>query len=176
MEISINSDMLKISLQLYRMHTQLFNNAIVDIRADDAKQRLFERTNHIIWMVGNLVNNRFWLANALGVSDKDPFGSLFDEAKALDESYDYPSLEQLKSSWHHISPLLFHKLCDMTTAELLSAYDMGMGDMAFMESNYLSAIAMSIDREEYLIGQLGLMRKALGYPAMDYQLDATIPY
>lgn len=168
--------MLKISTQTYRMHTQLFDNALAGISDKDAKQRLFGRTNHVTWMAGNLVNNRFWLASAVGIDDKDPFGELFDDAKALNETFDYPSLEQLKASWHRISPLLYHRLCGTTDQKLLAEYDMGMGDMGFLESNLLTAIAMGIDRESYLIGQLGLMRRALDYPGMDYRLNPEIAY
>jgi hypothetical protein len=35
---------------------------------------------------------------------------------------------------------------------------------------------MSIDRESYLFGQLGLMRKILGYQGVKYDVDESLDY
>lgn len=172
---NIKSNLVRVLIPSYRMHSQLFANVIEGISLEDAKQRINGRTNHVLWMVGNLVNCRYWLANALGLSEKDPNDALFADAKALDESFDYPQLENLKTEWHKISPLVFNKLCNLTDEELLRPYSIGM-ETSFIEENYLNAIGMCIDREEYLLGQLGLMRKILGYDAMKYQIDPNIPY
>jgi len=172
---NIKSNLVKVLIPGYRMHSQLFNNVIDGIGLEDAKQRINGRTNHVLWMVGNLVNCRYWLANALGLSEKDPNESLFADAKALDESFNYPQLEELKLEWHKISPILFNKLCDLTDEELLRKFSIGM-ETSFIEENYLNAVGMCLGREDYLFGQLGLMRKILGYDAMKYDLDSTINY
>ncbi|HEY0897678.1 MAG TPA: DinB family protein, partial [Sphingobacteriaceae bacterium] len=94
----------------YRMHSQMFNNMLEGIRQEDAQTRIEDKTNHFAWMAGNLVNCRYWLANILGLPEKDPHDDLFKDAKALDLNAQYPSLEELKREWHRISPLLYQKL------------------------------------------------------------------
>lgn len=166
---------LQLIIPAYRMHTQQFNNAIDGISEADALKRIEDRTNHIVWMAGNLVNCRYWLANILGIADKDPNEQLFKDAKALDPAATYPSLAALKEEWHKISPLLFQKLHTVTDAELDEAYPFGMG-VGFVEENKLNMVGMCIGREDYLFGQIGLMRRILNYPGMKYDIDESIQY
>lgn len=175
METKIKSNFLKIVIPAYRMRSQLFNNVLANINETDAKHRVNGRTNHILWMAGNLVNCRYWLGEALGLPYKDPHADLFSDAKALDENLNYPNLTALIGEWHKISPKLFDRLCNIIDDELLQPYSIGM-ETPFIEENYLNAIGMCLDREEYLFGQLGLMRRVLGYEAMKYDLDPSIKY
>ena len=159
----------------YRMHSQTFNNMLDGIQEADAQTRIENRTNHFTWMVGNLVNCRYWLAGILGIPEKDPNEDLFKDAKALDINATYPSLDELKKEWHKISPLLYQKLLHMDEAELMQAYPFGM-NVSFVEENKLNMVGMCIDRESYLFGQLGLMRKILNYPAVKYDVDDSLAY
>ena len=49
-------------------------------------------------------------------------------------------------------------------------------EIPFVKENVLNIIGMCIGREDYLLGQIGLMRKLLGLPAMSYDLDENISY
>lgn len=169
------SNFLRIVIPAYKIHTQLFNNVLEGINEIDAKHRVNGKTNHIVWMAGNMVNARYWLAKVLGLAEEDPHESLFKDAKALDENYPYPTLELLLQHWHKISSPLFVKLCQMNDEELLQPCVLGM-ETSFIEENNLNAIGMCIDREEYLMGQLGLMRRILGYDSMKYHLDPKLDY
>lgn len=166
---------LEIVIPGYRMHSQLFNNMLDGIREADGLKRIEDRTNHVTWMVGNLVNSRYWLANILGLSEKDPHEDLFKDAKALDPKATYPSLEELKAQWHKISPLLYQKLISIGEAELKEAYPFGM-NISYVEENKLNMVGMCMDREAYLFGQLGLMRKVLGYEGVKYDTDDGLSY
>lgn len=159
----------------YRMHSQMFNNMLADINEEDAQKRIDNKTNHVTWMVGNLVNCRYWLANILGIADTDPHEELFKDAKALDVNAQYPTLEELKKEWHKISPALYKKLLSVEDTELHEPYPFGM-DISFVEENKLNVAGMCLDRESYLFGQLGLMRKILGYEGVKYEVDDKINY
>lgn len=166
---------LEIIIPGYRMHTQMFDNALQNISEPDAKKRMENNSNHVVWMAGNLVNCRYWLANILGLEDKDPNEDLFKEAKALDDTFSYPSLETLKKEWHIISPKLYQKLTNTTASELQEPFKFGM-DVDFIEENKLNMVGMCIDRESYLFGQVGLMRRLLGLPGMSYEINKSIDY
>lgn len=169
------SKTLEIIIPAYRMHTQSFNNALDGIEKDKALERIDGVTNHVIWMAGNLVNCRYWLANILGIDDKDPHEDLFADAKALDESLAYPTLERLKQEWHKISPLLYKRLLAVTDDELNEAFEFGM-NVPFVAENKLNMVGMCIGREDYLLGQIGLMRRILGLKGMSYNVDETLKY
>src|SRR6187549_1310313 len=97
------SPALKIVIPGYRWHTQMFDNMMKDISDADAAKRIEGRTNNILWTFGNLVNCRYWLANVLGIEERDPNDALFKDGKGYDANASYPSLEVLKANWHHIS-------------------------------------------------------------------------
>ncbi|AHF15464.1 DinB family protein [Niabella soli] len=169
------SKLVHIVIPAFRMHTQNFNNAFDGITEADALKRIEGRTNHIAWMAGNLVNCRYWLANILGIADADPNEQLFKEAKALDATAVYPTLDALKQQWHIISPKLFERLKNATDEDLLSGFNFPMMP-SFVQQNKLNMVGMSIDRESYLFGQIGLMRRILDYPGMKYEVDESINY
>ncbi len=170
-----SSATLKIIIPAYRMQTQMFNNVLNGIEDRDSLHRINGKTNHIIWMVGNLVNCRYWLANILGVEDTDPHENLFGEAKALDDSLPYPPLGELKKEWHKISPKLYQRLLTLTDKELQQSYAFGM-KVDFIVENKLNMIGMATDRQSYLFGQLGLMRRVLGYEGVKYEIDKDLNY
>ncbi|MFT3948048.1 MAG: DinB family protein [Agriterribacter sp.] len=126
-------------------------------------------------MAGNFVNTRYSLGWVLGFREEDPYSSLFFQAKALDESFSYPSLQQLKESFHKISPLVYQKLLAATDEQLEKKFPIGM-DVLFFEENILNFAGMSIGREDYLCGQMRLMRKILGYKGMKYDVDENLKY
>ena len=169
------STTLEIVIPGYRMHTQMFNNMLDGIKEEDAQKRIENKTNHVTWMVGNLVNCRYWLANILGIADKDPHEELFKDAKALDVNAQYPSLDELKKAWHKISPVLYQKLLSIKDTELQEDFNFGM-DIPFVENSKLNVVGMSLDRESYIFGQLGLMRKILGLQGVKYDVDESLDY
>jgi len=169
------SPQLNIIIPAYRMQTQTFINALDGISEEDALKRVEETTNHMVWMAGNLVNMRYGLAGALGIDQKDPYDKLFFQGKALDTSFTYPTLTELKANFHTISPMVYNALLTLTDERLKTAIPMGM-NISFFPETLLSLIGMCIGRADYLSGQLGLMRRILGYPGMKYDVDEAIKY
>lgn len=170
-----NSTKLDIIIPAFRMHSQSFFNVLDGISEEAALERNNGKTNHVVWMAGNLVNCRYWYADLLGMDIKDPNDEFFKEGKALDAELDYPSLAALKKSFEEISPKVYQKLLEATDAQLSKDYSMGM-DVPFVPENVLNMIGMCIGREDYLLGQIGLMRKLLGLKGMSYEMNKDIKY
>ncbi|PQA93955.1 hypothetical protein B0A69_10175 [Chryseobacterium shigense] len=169
------SKKLEIILPAYRMHTQSFLNVLDGISEEDAVKRIEGKTNHIVWMAGNFVNMRYSLGWVLGLRDEDPYSDLFFQGKALDENYKYPDLDELKKNFHDISAKVFQKLMEVTDEELDEMFEIGM-NIPFVRETKLNFTGMSIGREDYLCGQIGLMRRILGYPGMKYDMDENLKY
>ncbi|MFT3747524.1 MAG: DinB family protein [Agriterribacter sp.] len=169
------SKQLNIVIPAYRWHSQTFLNVLDGISEQNALKRIDGKTNHVVWMAGNFVNTRYSLGWVLGLREEDPYSSLFFQAKALDERLSYPSLQQLKESFHKISPLVYQKLLAATDEQLEKKFPIGM-DVLFFEENILNFTGMSIGRADYLCGQMGLMRRMLGYEAMRYDVDENLKY
>lgn len=169
------SKQLDVIIPAFRMHTQSFMNVLDGISEEDARKRIEGRTNHLVWMTGNFVNMRYALAEALGLKGKDPYDALFTEGKALDESKTYPSLRELKDSFHEISPIAYKALLQVDDKQLALALPIGM-NLPFVEENVLNFAGMCLGREDYLCGQMGLMRRILNYPGMKYEMNTDLKY
>ncbi|MCT3647833.1 DinB family protein [Elizabethkingia anophelis] len=166
---------LEVIIPAYRMHTQTFLNVLDGITEEDALKRIDGRTNHIIWMAGNYVNVRYAIAHILGEATEDPYEDLFFMGKALDESFSYPSLKELKDSFHAVSPKAYQKLLEATDEQLSEMFPINM-NIPFIKEDKLNFIGMCIGRQDYLCGQMGLMRRLLDYPGMKYDTDNNILY
>lgn len=153
-------------LEQYEYHNALYANVLEDIHPKDTHTRINERTNHIAWLAGNLVSVRFRLAASLGITEEETFPHLFKDQKPLQVYSTYPDLVVILEDWNRITPILKKTLQGLTNEELLgppSFEALFIGD-----NNLLGLISFIVDRESYAIGQLGLLRKAFGYPAMKY--------
>lgn len=169
------SKKIELVIPAYRMHSQSFLNVLDGISEEDALKRVENKTNHIVWMAGNFINMRYGLGAVLGLPVQDPYNDLFFQGKALDESFNYPSLADLKKNFHEISSRVYQKLFETTDEELDEIFEIGM-NIPFIKETKLNFVGMCIGREDYLCGQIGLMRRILDYPGMKYDVDENLKY
>lgn len=169
------SSKLAVIIPAYRMHTQSFLNVLEGLSEADAMKRIDGRTNHIVWMAGNFVNVRYGIAHVLGLPEEDSYRDLFYMGKTLDEHFSYPSLDELKESFHTISPKVYQSLLEVQDEQLAEIFQINM-NIPFVREDKLNFIGMCIGRQDYLCGQIALMRRLLDYPAMKYDTDENITY
>jgi hypothetical protein len=150
-------------IYLYDIHTGLFPNVIVDITDKDAHNRLNTKANHIAWLAGSLVFQRAEIGNLFGADVKIQAHDLFKDYQGIKEDITYPSLESFKADWEKISPAVKDALSGATDEKLNSLFDMGTEKFPFYD-----LACFHIHRESYVIGQIGLWRRLLGYDAMKY--------
>jgi len=163
MEIKTTSERMYALLVLFDMHTSFYAKAISGISSRDAHNRLNTKANHVSWLAGSLVEQRYELANMLSVSGKQAAHELFENHQGIIENVTYPSLEEFKKDWDKISPLLRTALINVTDEKLNEQIDMGPVKMTSYEM-----IAFIIYREANCIGQIALWRRLLGYEALKY--------
>jgi hypothetical protein len=155
---------IEVILNFYDWHTKLFKNVLVEISDNDATNRLGTKANHIAWIAGSMVSERYQLATYAGKPMKQTSGTLFENHKGIQEGVDYPSLEEYKKDWEEITPVLREALSNLSNEQLNGPDPYGMGPgMTFYD-----AIMGCTDRESYCIGQIALYRRLLGYDAMKY--------
>jgi hypothetical protein len=165
MEIKPKSSRMYSFLVLYDMHTKFFINSLVDIKDEDAHNRLSTKANHVGWIAGSMAFQRFDMARELGKSElKASFDELFTGYKGIQENEKYPSMDTYKKEWEKISPVLREVYMNISDEKLDEVFE-----MEGMKMSYYELIGFMIHRESYMIGQLGLWRRLLGYPAMKYE-------
>lgn len=149
---------------LYDMHTAYFYSVLDSISDKDAHNRLNTKANHIAWLTGSIVQERFEIARALGEDRKQAAHELFKDNKGIQDNVTYPSLAEFKKDWEIITPLLRDALVNVKDHKLDESFEM----MPDMKMTYFDLITFIIYREANIIGQIALWRRLLGYEAMKY--------
>ncbi len=150
---------------LYDMQTTFFISALDGISDEDANSRLGTKANHIAWLAGSLVQQRYEMAGLLDKSKSysQQADALFKDNQGIKDGVAYPSLHQFKDDWKEISPILRNLLVNADDAQL----DKNI-EMPGMEFPLFDMITFVSYREANCIGQIALWRRLLGYDAMKY--------
>jgi hypothetical protein len=162
-EIQTKSSRIQPLLFLYDMHTNLFPNALDGISDKDAHNRLDTKANHVAWLAGSLVQQRAENAAMLGAQIKQAADDLFKDFKGIQDNTTYPPLSSFIADCKKVSPVFRDALLNVSDEKLDSIFE--MPDMSFP---YFEMIAFGIHREAYLIGQIGLWRRLMGYEPMKF--------
>jgi hypothetical protein len=150
-------------LVLYDMHTEFFRRSLDGITDGAAQSRLDTQANHIAWLAGSLVQQRFELASRFGGQMQQTAFELFSENKPIKDGVAYPPLRDFIDDWNKISPILRERLMMLPKDKLDTVFtDMGM------RMSYFEFISFCIYREANIIGQIALWRRLLNYPALKY--------
>ena len=151
-------------IALYDMQTTFFSSVIEGISDKDTHNRLNTKANHIAWLTGSLTEQRFEIANMLGVEGSQASHELFKQNKGIQDGVTYPQLAAFKKDWETITPELRDILVNVSDEKLDESFEMMPG----MKMTYYELITFIIYREANCIGQIALWRRLLGYEAMKY--------
>jgi hypothetical protein len=165
MESKTASNRMGSLIVLYDMQTTYFFSALEGISDNDAHNRLNTKANHIAWLTGSLVEQRFELANQLGINDKQSANDFFKDNKGIQDGVTYPPLQDFKNDWEKISPVLRDALVNVSDEKLDTTFEM-MPGMTMRNFDLITFISY---REANCIGQIALWRRLLGYEPMKYQ-------
>lgn len=150
-------------LILFDMHTDFFYSVLADLKDEDANERLNTKANHIAWLAGSLVQQRFDLENMLGGELKAVADELFKNNKGIQADVVYPNLSVYQEDWKKITPILREKLLNVSEDELDKILEFpGMSFPLF------EMISFNTYREANTIGQIALWRRLLDYEPMKY--------
>ncbi|MDQ8005822.1 MAG: DinB family protein [Pedobacter sp.] len=164
MDIKPNSNRMYGFLVLYDMQTTFYHSVLDGINDEDALKRLDTKANHINWLAGSLLQERFELANLLGVDLKSSADELFKYHQGI-KDVAYPTLKTYEAEWDKISPVLREKLVNVSDEELDKVIDFEVEQMSFP---LFEMVSFNTYREANCIGQIALWRRLLGYEAMKY--------
>ena len=151
---------------LLDMHTGFFKSALEGISDEDARRRLDTKANHIAWLAGSLVQQRYEMAHALGLATetRQAAHELFKDNKGIQDGITYPPLSSFIKDWEAISPLLRAVMLKAEPSQL----DHSIEFMPGHKATIFELTSFSVYREANCIGQIALWRRLLGYDAMKY--------
>jgi hypothetical protein len=164
MEVHPVSTRLYSLLVLFDMQTDFFTRALENFPEEEAQNRLGTKANHVAWLTGSLVQQRYEMANSFGVTGTSAAHEIFRDNQGIRDDVHYPTLQSFRDDWQAITPLLRAALLKVTDEKLDERFQMAPG----MEMRYFDLTSFMIYREANCIGQIALWRRLLGLPAMRY--------
>lgn len=151
---------------LHDMHTGFFKSVTDGITDKDAHARMDTKANHIAWLAGSLVQQRFEQAHLFGVSTETRQAAyeLFKDNKGIQDGVTYPSLASFLKDWESISPVLREAMIKASAQQLDEVIEF----MPEFKASLFEMTSFTVYREANCIGQIALWRRLLGYEAMKY--------
>jgi uncharacterized damage-inducible protein DinB len=123
-------------------------------------------TNPMAFLAAHLVDARCFLGAMLGVRIANPIGDTLEEAGSADEVADLPSLDVLRAEWRRVSAQVGTALARITHEHWTATAEQRF---PVPDRTVGGSVAFLLQHESYHVGQLALLRRQLGYPAMTYE-------
>lgn len=151
-------------VETLRLNTRLFRNCLAGLGDTDAQARPSSSTNSAAFVAAHLADSRYYILSLLGGTQTSPLGapSGFNDIAQVTT---YPPILEILAAWTGVADLLDQRLKTMTTAELDAPLDPGF---PLENRSLLGVLTFMVQHDSYHLGQLGLLRKYAGLPAMAY--------
>lgn len=151
--------------EIFRLNGWLFHNCLAGMSTAQAEARFDERTNSAAFVAAHVADTRFAIAAWLGASLVNPLAPALVNARGIADVTTLPSLAVIARAWDEASAAIMSRLAYLP-AEVLD----GPSPERFPGASptLLGALAFLAQHDSYHVGQLALLRKAAGLPAMRY--------
>jgi uncharacterized damage-inducible protein DinB len=152
---------------ILRLNTRLLRNCLDGLSDEQAGKRPSDSTNSAAFVAAHLSDARFYMLQLLGAEQPNPLAAYLKGARGISDVKQFPSLEEIQRAWTTASRALRDRLATVTAAELdgivKPPFPVPTGDPSM-----LSLLTFFVQHDSYHIGQLALLRKHAGLPAMQY--------
>jgi uncharacterized damage-inducible protein DinB len=152
--------------EILRLNTVLFRNCLDELTDEQAAVRPTNGTNSAAFIAAHLASSRFFLLKTLGVQEPDPLASYLDGRKGIDDIAQLPSLREVDEAWTKGAHLLRDRLDALTAAEMDAPSTV---PFPLANGTLLGTLTFLVQHDSYHLGQLSLLRKYCGLPAMRYR-------
>jgi DinB superfamily len=146
------------------LHNTLFNNVLVDISEEESNARLVPSINNIKWLAGHLLWVQTNLGRSCGVPVEIAWIDHYNNQIPEPPKIKAPSLEEIKTAWNQSVPVIRQGLENLSEEALHSPIEFPLPAFRTQEGLW----AFINHHQAYTIGQIGILRRALGKEAMKY--------
>lgn len=160
-------------LAQYDLHDVLFNNVIAGISDEESNQCISDPMNSVKWLAGHLLWANANLANIGGANIEVKWRDHFHTKQGGSEAdfnapkSELPTLEEIKNKWNADTAII-RKGLESLPDEALNTVIEVRHPIAPFDNTLAGLWAFINDHQSYHIGQIGILRRALGKEAMSY--------
>jgi len=151
---------------ILRLNTRLFLNCLDGLTDETARVRHASDVNSATFIAAHVTDSRFFILKTLGRTVDNPLSASLDKAKSIDDITDWPALDTIRSAWTDVSSSIDALLAEVTADDLSAAVDTRFPGV---DRTRLGALTFLVQHDSYHLGQLALLRKPAGLPAMSYR-------
>jgi uncharacterized damage-inducible protein DinB len=145
---------------IFQANDGLIRQTLSDLPAEAFWKQPAGHGNSIMWIVGHITQTRAGMLSLLGERASTGWGELFRRGAQRRDSSAYPEPQAIKAVGVDLSKRLHAKLATMTEDELVAP----VTTVKLPNVNtVVEALAFFAFHEAYHVGQLGYVKKALGY-------------
>ena len=145
---------------ILELNAALFRKALDGVDQAAAERRPNDHTNSLAFIACHALDARFYLMKLAGHERTNPWQSLFDAATDVSTMKEYPPLYEVLAEWDELHEATLTCLAEMTPAELDAE---SPARFPTEDRSILGGIAFLAFHEAYHVGQMGLVRKYLGF-------------
>jgi uncharacterized damage-inducible protein DinB len=156
----VSNDFLNIA-GIFKTNTDLFMRTLKGIPPDRLLAQPGNDSNHLLWIAGHVVVHRARVLQLLGQEWSAPWEELFARGSKLAAAEQYPAIEELVRAWDDVSGRLASSLANASAEALGEPVSKGMT----LDGKVSGKIAFLSLHETYHVGQMGYLRKWLGFGA-----------
>jgi uncharacterized damage-inducible protein DinB len=154
--------------QILRLNTKLFRNCLDGLTDEQAASRPTTATNSAAFVATHCTDARFYVLRLLGVDLANPLAPYVAGVRGIDDMTRQPPLDEVRQAWTAAAHALRDTLDTMTAHDLETAVPTGFPAFPGGDKSVLGALTFMVQHESYHVGQLSLLRKYAGLPAMKY--------
>lgn len=155
-----------------RLNTRLFLNCFEDVEDEASRVRPTHQINSMAYIALHMHDARHYLAKYLGVEEPDPFAQITSDISGPEGIPVYPSVAEARTAWMEVSLALERRFAELTAEDLDSPSPEKEYEFPTEDKSLLGGIGFMLHHESYHLGQLGLLRKMLGLPAMSWHAES----
>jgi uncharacterized damage-inducible protein DinB len=145
---------------IFQANDGLIRQTLRDLPAEAFWTQPGGQGNSIMWIVGHITQTRAGMLSLLGERASTGWGELFRRGAQRQDPSAYPEPQAIKTVGADLSKRLLAKLATMTEEELAAP----VTAVKLPNVNtVIEALAFFAFHEAYHVGQLGYVKKALGY-------------
>ncbi|HXA77362.1 MAG TPA: DinB family protein [Candidatus Acidoferrales bacterium] len=145
---------------MFQTNASLFDKATEGIREDQWLATPGNASNHLTWIAGHVVIHRAKIPRLLGQEWSAPWEDLFSRGSKLVAAGEYPQPPEIRRAWNEVSQTLSVGLSAASPEILARPVPKGTPTL---DGTVGGTIGLLCLHETYHIGQLGYLRKLLGY-------------
>lgn len=149
--------------EIFKVTSRHFLNAIEGLDDDQAAWRANQDSNSAGFIALHVVESRYYIAKTMGAEAENPYAALTKGRRSIAEMQSMPALTGLASDWKDVTGQMRVRFGQITAEELDLDTKTGL---PVDDKSALGVIAFLLMHEAYHIGQLALLRKQVGLPAM----------